>query len=124
MDLHWRRERMRKWFALGERLGLTQKQIALQAKVSTRTVRRWCKAVRAMQGDESQAALDYATRDFSERLGERGELERAFVELLDPPRELPNPIQISLAGERRRLLVDGSVDVEALTRVITAVERC
>lgn len=67
MDLHWRRARMRKWIAVGDQLGLTQKEIAAKASVTTRTVRRWCKAVRVLQADAAAAALDAPSQQMPAR---------------------------------------------------------
>ncbi len=132
MDLHWRTARMRKWIAIGERENLSQKQLAHRAGVTTRTIRRWRIAVRALEhsdpfirvAEELLDPADGSTKLPVVEIPPAPPLERAFVDLFAPARSYPNPIEIVLSGERRRLVIDGSIDVEALARVIAAVERC
>ena len=131
MDLHWRVARMRKWVELGEREGLTHREIARRAGISVRTVGRWCRAVRRLQAREAIVRLSELSRDDPEALTppprveeEPPAAERAFIDLFKRPLVQESQIQISLSGDRRRVLIDSAVDVEALVRVIAAVERC
>jgi len=128
MDLHWRRARMRKWIAIGDQEGLTQREIARRAGVCTRTVMRWCASVRVQQATDPFVLLSQQVRECDEARAaapaEPPALERAFVEIVEPTKPLSNPIHILLAGDRRRVLVDGAVDAEALVRILAAVERC
>jgi hypothetical protein len=51
-------------------------------------------------------------------------LDQSFVKVLEEPTSSQsNQIQIELGG-KRRLVIDGAIDVEELARVISAVEGC
>jgi transcriptional regulator with XRE-family HTH domain len=131
MDLHWRVARMRKWIELGDREGLTLREVAKRAGVSVKTVSRWCAAMRDLQANDPFRLLSLAvgepTREPATELPATPfppPPDRAFLQLLEPVPTKPTQIQILLAGDRRRVLVDGAVDVDVLARVIEAVDRC
>lgn len=131
MDLHWRLARMRKWIELGDREGLTCPELARRAGVSSRTIRRWCAAIREVQASDPfrllieapDATGDLSARALPVEFAGRPP-DRAFIQLLEPAPAKASQIQILLAGDRRRVLVDGAVDVDVLARVIEAVDRC
>ena len=131
MDLHWRVARMRKWIELGDREGLTLREVAERAGVTIRTVSRWCVAMRALQASDPFLQLNDRLRDRLEPPSEklqpvavRPSPEPAFVQLLEPAPAKASQVQVLLAGDRRRVLIDGAVDVDVLARVIEAVDRC
>lgn len=107
MDKHSRRERMREWIALGVRDGLQFKELARRAGVTERTLRRW----------------NAVFRDESAQRATAGRDERAFVELIERSDPDSSRIEIVLPGERRRV-IEGHAVVEALARILLAVERC
>ncbi len=121
---------MRKWIAIGEQEELTAKEIATRAGVTVRTVRRWCAEVRALQTVDpfilvkEQARLSAVNHVPSEPAPPPPEFEPAFIEIIEPTKSVLPSIQVMFAGDRHRVLIDGTVDVEALVRVIAAVERC
>jgi AcrR family transcriptional regulator len=131
MDLHWRVARMRKWIELGDREGLSLREIARRAGVNVRTVTRWCAAMRELQANDPFRLLRLevgepaptSTTELPATPPVRVP-DRAFLQLLEPMPSKPTQIQILLAGDRRRVLVDGAVDVDVLARVIEAVDRC
>jgi hypothetical protein len=131
MDLQWRVARMRKWVELGDREGLTLTEVARRAGVCVKTVSRWCAAMRELQANDPFRLLRLEVGE--PVLPPATELpaaptaplpDRAFLQLLEPVPTKPTQIQILLAGDRRRVLVDGAVDVDVLARVIEAVDRC
>lgn len=107
MDKRSRRERMREWIALGVRDGLQFKDLALRAGVSERTLRRWNTVFRHESAQRATPDRD----------------ERAFVELIERSEANSSRIEIVLPGERRRV-IEGHAVVEALARILLAVERC
>jgi hypothetical protein len=130
MDLHWRVARMRKWIELGDRDGLTFVELAKRAGVTKRTARRWCVAMRKIRAVDQFRQLHESPKEHLEPSEQPPPLavppapEPAFVQLLEPAPSKPTQVQILLAGDRRRVLVDGAVDVEVLARVIEAADRC
>lgn len=131
MDLHWRLARMRKWIELGDREGLTLREVSERAGVTIRTVSRWCVAMRALQASDPFMQLNERRSERLEPPSEqlqpvavRPALEPAFVQLLEPAPAKASQVQVLLAGDRRRVLIDGAVDVDVLARVIEAVDRC
>ena len=121
---------MRKWIAIGEQEELTAKEIAARAGVTVRTVRRWCAAVRTLQTADpfillkEQARLAGSNQVPSEPAPQAPSFEPAFIEIIEPTKSISPSIQVMFTGDRHRVLIDGTVDVEALVRVIAAVERC
>jgi transcriptional regulator with XRE-family HTH domain len=106
MDRQTRRKQMRGWLELGEREGLTRRELAERTGVSLKTVYRW------------------AARFRGEREGSRGEeAASAFVEIVEEPERPAGRIEIVVGGDRRVLLC-GEVDEESLVRVVRALERC
>lgn len=107
MDSQSRREWIRAWIALGVREGLTFKELAKRSGLDRRTLSRWNAAFR-------KESAQKATPDRE---------EHAFVELVERSGSNSSRIEVVLPGERR-IVVDGSAIVEALVRVITAVQQC
>ena len=107
MDMQTRRERMREWIELGVRDGLTFKELAKRAGVCGRTLRRWNAVFRAESAQRSEPDRE----------------EHAFVELIERAERTSSRIEVVMPGERR-IVIDGTAIVEALTRLLTAVERC
>ena len=128
MDHAWRLEWMREWVELGEREGLTYKEVGLRAGVCARTVRRWKDRLVKEHGrkpfklDEERARRGQEPREVTQAK-EADVPEEAFVQLVEPARSAPGRIEIVLPGDRR-VVIDGSVDVESLARVIAAVDQC
>jgi hypothetical protein len=98
---------MREWIALGVREDLSFRQLAGHAGVHERTLRRW-------------AAI---FREESVQAGVPDRAERAFVELIECSDVSATRIEIVMPGGRRSV-IDATAIVEALVRVILAVERC
>lgn len=124
MDLQWRVARMRKWINRGDRENLTFPHLATLAGVSTRTMRRWAAKVRVLEAQEAITLQASGAGSGQPAIDGVSLPERPFLELLQPLSTKESQIQVLLAGERRRVLIGGSVDVEVLARVIEAVERC
>lgn len=107
MDARSRRDRMREWIALGVREGLSSKVLAKRAGVDPRTLRRW------------SASL----RQESEGHGPPDREDHGFVELAEHVISTSTRIEVVLQGERR-IVIDGVAVVEAVARVLAAIERC
>ena len=121
MDLHWRAARMRKWIELGERERLTQRELSKRAGVCQKTIARWSKAVSERPSSISCSSGDPLEPPSSDWEALRS--EQSFVEFSESEARAKGQIQV-LLSRNRRIVIDGAVDVEALVRVITAVERC
>ena len=120
---------MREWIELGEQEGLTFSEVARRAGVCSKTVRRWSARLRR-NGVRKQFRLDTERSRRGQHAHEiPRDLERptlpegAFVRLTEDGELGEGRIEIVLAGGRR-LLVDESVQSEALARVVSALERC
>ena len=98
---------MRGWIALGIREGLSFKELAWRSGENRKTLSRWNKVFR-----EEAASLETPEQD-----------GRSFVDLIERASSKSSRIEIVVRGERR-IVVDGSAIVEALVRVLAAVERC
>ena len=116
MDLHWKTARMRQWIELGEREDLSFRELAERAGVHPRTLSRWSRMLRERRAEELHnphtAAAARATLP-----------DEAFVKLEESEPAPAGRIEIVLTGDRR-IIVEGAIDVEALVRVIKAVEQC
>lgn len=130
MDLHWQATRMREWIGVGEREGLTFRELSRRSGLGERSLRRWCAVLRKRGMREPFKLEERPVPELIEPPSKadsadtpRPARKRAFVELADPASPRDNQIQIVLTGNRR-IVIDGAVDVEALVRVIAAVERC
>jgi transposase-like protein len=97
---------MRECVALGVRDGLSFHELARRAGVTDRTLRRWNRLFR-------EESLQRAVPDRA---------EGAFVDLIEHS-ELGSRIEVVLPGERR-IVINGTAIVEALARILTAVDRC
>jgi len=121
---------MREWIELGEREGLTFQELAERAGVCRKTLGRWSARLRKEGRREPSKLPSPEARARAEPQSEQARSavgtptpEGAFVELVERASPQGDQIQIVLSGNRR-VVVDGAVDVEALVRVIAAVERC
>ena len=129
MDKTWRQEWAREWIEHGEREGLTFAEVARRAGVCVKTVQRWSARLRAEEEREGFKLDSERSRrgQYSHELPpdlERAALpEGAFVELEEHVEPRAGRIEIVLA-RGRRLVVDESVEVDALARVVLALEQC
>ena len=132
MDLQWQVARRRKCIELGEREGLTFRQLSERVGVCTRTLRHWSAVLRMQRARDPLGEYE---RRFHERVllatdpgrteDEQKSLDQSFVKVLEEPAPAPSPnrIEIVLRGGRR-LVIEGAVDVQELSRVIATVEEC
>ena len=130
MDLQWRRAWMRKWIALGQRECLTYREIAARAGVCARTVARWNRVFQEEQldrGSESGSEPQYRPIEMpeepSEPLRTEPEPETSLIQPEDPESRPRDQILIELSKDRR-IVIHGAFDVEAVVRLIAAVEAC
>lgn len=101
-----RRQLVRRWLALRERESLTYLQLSARSGIPANTLAHWAWKLRREAG-ESVADVE-------------------FVELVPSHRPGDAPaarIVIELRNDRR-VLVDASVDADALARIVRALERC
>jgi len=132
MDLQWQVARRRKCIELGEREGLTFRQLSERVGVCTRTLRRWSAVLRMQRARDPLGEYE---RRFHERVlqatdpgraeDDQKSLDQSFVKVLEEPAPAPsaNRIEIVLRGGRR-LVIEGAVDVQELAQVIATVEEC
>ena len=132
MDLQWQVARRRKCIEVGEREGLTFRQLSERFGFCTRTLRRWSAQLRQQRARDPLGEYE---RRFHERVvlatdpgraeGEQKSLEQSFVKVLEEPAAAPSPdrIEIVLRGGRR-LVIEGAVDAQELAQVIATVEEC
>lgn len=127
MDLQWKAARMRRWIEFGERENLSFGELAKQAGVHPRTLRRWSRALRERTANDQASGfgeLACNPHDPSSVGAARSALpEGAFVDLEESAPGPAGRIEIALRGDRR-IIVEGAVDVEGLVSVIKAVEQC
>lgn len=98
-----RRTEIGRWLAVREREGLTFRELARRSGICAGTLGHWA----------------WRLRRERKRAG-------SFVELVTSPQALDGAssrVEIVLRGERR-VIVDAGIEVEALARVLAAVERC
>lgn len=101
-----RRQFVRRWLALREREGLTYLQLSARSGIPANTLAHWAWKLRK---EAAEPAADVE-----------------FVELVPSHRPGDAPasrIVIELSNDRR-VLVDASVDADALARIVRALERC
>ena len=102
-----RRREVQRWLALREREGLTFRELARRSGICSGTLGHWAWRLR---------------REETNGRGQR----RGFVQLVPDAEAEAAPssrVEIVVRGERR-VIVDSGIDVEALTRLLAAVERC
>jgi hypothetical protein len=95
-----------RWLALRDREHLTYRELSQRSGIPANTLAHWAWRLR-----REQATLP---------------AESAFVELVAtaaPAHRSGSRVEIILRGERR-VVVDASIDADALARVLTAVDRC
>ncbi len=101
-----RRTEIGRWLAVREREGLTFRELARRSGICAGTLGHWAWRLRR-EGVEG-------------RKREHGFVELVATTAVDAS---SSRVEIVLRGERR-MIVDAGIDVEALTRLLAAVERC
>lgn len=130
MDLQWRVKWIREWVELGRRENLTYVELSRRSGLCPKTFARWSRTFRNERPWEWESAAAPVASQSSARASTESpprELtsvaDQATVAGADRARTQPHVIQIVLAGNRR-VVVESSIDVEALARIIAAVEAC
>lgn len=102
-----RRAEVEHWLALRDRENLTYLELSRRSGIRANTLAHWAWRLRRERSPRTDAP--------------------PFVELVpkaESPREMAAPrIEIILRSDRR-VIVDASIDADALARVLAAVERC
>ncbi|MBL8861277.1 MAG: hypothetical protein JNK02_04615 [Planctomycetes bacterium] len=101
-----RRTEVERWLALRDREHLTYLELSQRSGIPANTLTHWAWRLRRERLVQPAAP--------------------AFVELVQtasPPNESGSRVEIILRGERR-VVVDASIDADALVRVLAAVDRC
>ena len=102
-----RRRQVQRWLAIRERDGLTYRELSQRVGVSANALAQWAWRLRRDAAESSRAGPE-------------------FVELIPSatPQDAPSYRVEIVARNDRRLIVDAHIDVDTLTRILLAVERC
>ncbi len=101
-----RRAEVERWLALRDRESLTYLELSQRSGIPANTLAHWAWRLRRERSTQPEGP--------------------SFVELVTtgaPANESTARIEIILRADRR-VIVDASIDAEALARVLAAVERC
>jgi len=102
-----RRRQIQQWLAIRERDGLTYRELSQRVGVSANTLAQWAWRLRRDAAESPSAGSE-------------------FVELIPSTavHDAPSSRVEIVTRNDRRLIVDAHIDVDALTRILVAVERC
>ena len=102
-----RRDQAQEWLAVREREGLTYKALSARVGVPVTTLAHWAWRLRREAEQDAGAPRD-------------------FVELVPSSRAvISDALRVEIVTRsERRVILDAGIDVNALARIVLAIERC